>query len=220
MQKNEKEREKTVSKQSAKPHQNQKNLSTTSNPDFIVSSRKLDNLEKKVDEILFELKKPKKEDTGKSTTENQSIHSLLLKIDQLANINKSLENENAMLKTNAANNVKSQGYPSRNSYSSGYHRLLPDLYTQDPNNEMTNIPKRAPGPMAARNQWTFPKVTTKKPKLFSNNNPVLTSNRYTSLQVDEENSECDTFLARNVVPGNASYSESVRGKNRQDQNMR
>ena len=220
LQKNEKEREKTVSKQSAKPHQNQKNLSTTSNTDFIVSSRRLDNLEKKVDEILFELKKPKKEDTGKSTTENQSIHSLLLKIDQLANINKSLENENAMLKTNAANNMKSQGYLSRNSYSSGYHRQLPDLYTQDPNNEMTNIPKRAPGPMAARNQWSFPKVTTKKPKLFSNNNPVLTSNRYTSLQVDEENSECDTFLARNVVPGNASYSESVRGKNRQDQNMR
>ena len=220
LQKNEKEQEKTVSKQSAKPHQNQKNLSTTSNPDFIVSSRRLENLEKKVDESLSELKKPRNEDSGKSTTETQTIHSLLFTIDQLANINKSLENENAMLKTNAANNVKSQGYSSRNSYSSGYHRQLPDLYTQDPNNEMTNTPKRAPGPMAARNQWTFPKVTTKKPKLFSNNNPVLTSNRYISLQVDEENSECDTFLARNVVPGNASYSESVRGKNRQDGNMR
>ena len=63
LQKNEKEREKTVSKQSAKPHQNQKNLSTTSNTDFIVSSRRLDNLEKKVDEILFELKKSQKKKT-------------------------------------------------------------------------------------------------------------------------------------------------------------
>ena len=65
LQKNEKEQEKTVSKQSAKPHQNQKNLSTTSNPDFIVSSRRLENLEKKVDEILSELKKPRNEDSGK-----------------------------------------------------------------------------------------------------------------------------------------------------------
>ena len=47
----------------------------------------------------------------------------------------------------------------------------------------------------------------------------MTSNRHTYLQVDKENSECNTFPARNVVPGDSSYSESVRCKNRQDQNM-
>ena len=93
------------------------------------------------------------------------------------------------------------------------------IQTQDPNNEMTNIHTRAPAPIAPRNQWAFPKVTAKKPKLFSKN-PALTSNRCTCLQVDEENSECVTFPARNVVPGDASYSESVRGKNRRDKNMR
>ena len=38
--------------------------------------------------------------------------------------------------------------------------------------------------------------------------------------MDEENSLCGTFPARNVVPGDLSYAESVRGKKNQDQNMR